>query len=309
MWHPCTPSSPPTSTSNITHIHRNASGTHLNHTSTTHTSSIKTYAQDMVSTLLSMLSDPRPLVRSITCWALSRYSHWIVTRAQADASAPANGAAGGAGQFEAVLQALLAHVTDRNRKVQEAACSALATLEEAAGGHMVPYVKVWFGGVLVWICVFFVVYFGTYTCVFCRFCVCVQCVVLMTMANTTSRGPGPHTASPTTHHCLPAHCHHPQPILTTLGAALNVYSRRNLRILYDALSTLAEAAAPALQTPEGRALLMPPLMAKWTALTDDDKELLPLLECFTAVAQALGTLLLPCGRTTDGVVLCWLMPV
>lgn len=98
--------------------------------------------QDMVSALLAMLGDSRPLVRSITCWVLSRYSQWIVTRAQADASAPANGAAGGTAQFEAVLQALLTHVTDRNRKVQEAACSALATLEEAAGGHITPYVKV-----------------------------------------------------------------------------------------------------------------------------------------------------------------------
>ena len=28
--------------------------------------------------MLPMLLDARPLVRSISCWALSRYSYWIV---------------------------------------------------------------------------------------------------------------------------------------------------------------------------------------------------------------------------------------
>ena len=39
------------------------------------------YLADMVGMLLPKLRDPRPLVRSITCWALSRYSHWIVQAA------------------------------------------------------------------------------------------------------------------------------------------------------------------------------------------------------------------------------------
>ncbi len=94
-----------------------------------------------------MLNDTRPLVRSITCWALSRYSHWLVERARADAhanaaGAHANGATGGGAQLDAVLQALLSHVMDRNRKVQEAACSALATVEEAAGAELTPRIKV-----------------------------------------------------------------------------------------------------------------------------------------------------------------------
>lgn len=36
----------------------------------------------------------------------------------------------------AVLQAILTGVLDRNRHVQEAACSSLATLEEAAGAQL-----------------------------------------------------------------------------------------------------------------------------------------------------------------------------
>ena len=74
-------------------------------------------------------------------------------------------------------QGLLGRVRDHNRQVQEAACSALATLEEAAGGVLVPR--------------------------------------------------------------LPA-------ILDTLAGAVPAYSRRNLRLLYDSLSTLADAVGPAL---------------------------------------------------------------
>lgn len=74
-------------------------------------------------------------------------------------------------------QGLLTRVRDPNRHVQEAACSALATLEEAAGGELLPR--------------------------------------------------------------LPA-------ILKTMAAALAMYGRKNLRILYDAISTLADAVGNAL---------------------------------------------------------------
>jgi hypothetical protein len=33
---------------------------------------------------------------------------------------------------------------------------------------------------------------------------------------------------------------------------------------------------------------MPPLQEKWAQLADSDRELLPLFECFTSLAQALG---------------------
>jgi len=35
-------------------------------------------------------------------------------------------------------------------------------------------------------------------------------------------------------------------------------------------------------------ILIPPLVQRWNMLPDDDKALLPLLECFTSIAQALG---------------------
>jgi hypothetical protein len=54
------------------------------------------HLSEMVNVLLPKLLDSRPLVRSITCWALSRYSHWIV-----QASAELNGP--GQQQFDTVI--------------------------------------------------------------------------------------------------------------------------------------------------------------------------------------------------------------
>ena len=45
-------------------------------------------------------------------------------------------------QLSAVLDGLLARVLDHNKHVQEAACSALATLEEEAGPELLPRLEV-----------------------------------------------------------------------------------------------------------------------------------------------------------------------
>lgn len=70
-----------------------------------------------------------------------------------------------------------------------------------------------------------------------------------------------------------------------------MYGRRNVRMLYDALSTLAEAVGRALVEPSLRGILMPPLLAKWATLADADAELLPLMECLMTIATAIGELL------------------
>ena len=68
--------------------------------------------------------------------------------------------------------------------------------------------------------------------------------------------------------------------------AAQKYTRKNMRILYDALSTLADAQrgrlAPHLP------IFMPPLLQRWSLLADSDRDLLPLLECLTSLCQAVG---------------------
>ena len=59
-------------------------------------------------------------------------------------------------------------------------------------------------------------------------------------------------------------------------------------MLYDAVATLANAAGPSLAEPPLPDVLLPPLLARWGALADGDREALPLLECLTSVAAAVG---------------------
>nr|PNR26375.1 hypothetical protein PHYPA_030950 [Physcomitrium patens] len=160
--------------------------------------------------LVSFMEDTRPLVRSISCWTLSRYSKWIVRVAQSPE---------GQLQFDGILTGLLRRILDPHKRVQEAACSAFATLEEEAAEDLAPRLE---------------------------------------------------------------------PILQHLMYAFGTYQRRNLRILYDAIGTLADAVGSELNNPKYLEILMPPLISKWQQLSDNDKDLFPLLECFTSIAQALG---------------------
>ncbi|CAF0791983.1 unnamed protein product [Rotaria sordida] len=85
---------------------------------------------DLVDYLIKCLNDKKPLVRSITCWTLSRYSTWIVHNEVQQ------------NRFLIPLMSeLLKRILDANKKVQEAACSAFATLEEEACIQMVPYLN------------------------------------------------------------------------------------------------------------------------------------------------------------------------
>ncbi|KAI3617681.1 hypothetical protein CBS9595_003590 [Malassezia furfur] len=93
-------------------------------------SGIEPHLPTLVPMLLSMLQDKQPLVRSITCWTLGRYSSWF---------------AGDVSQehlqqyFAPTLEGLLTMVLDNNKRVQEAGCSAFATLEEEVGATLAPY--------------------------------------------------------------------------------------------------------------------------------------------------------------------------
>jgi len=39
---------------------------------------VTVHLPDLVPYLVTCLSDKKALVRSITCWTLSRYAHWVV---------------------------------------------------------------------------------------------------------------------------------------------------------------------------------------------------------------------------------------
>ncbi|XP_011072141.1 transportin-1 [Sesamum indicum] len=169
------------------------------------------HLSEIIAFLIPLLDDKFPLIRSISCWTLSRFSKYIV---QGTAHQE------GHDQFEKILMGLLRRILDDNKRVQEAACSAFATLEEEAAEELAPRLDI---------------------------------------------------------------------ILQHLVMAFGKYQRRNLRIVYDAIGTLADAVGRELNQPAYLEILMPPLIAKWQQLSNSDKDIFPLLECFTSIAQALGT--------------------
>ena len=151
---------------------------------------------ELIPYLINSLKDRKALVRAITCWTLSRYSHWVVSQPHEAYLKP-------------LMTELLKRILDGNKRVQEAACSAFATLEEEACTELVPYLSF---------------------------------------------------------------------ILETLVYAFSKYQHKNLLILYDAIGTLADSVGSHLNKPAFIDLLMPPLIQKWNILTDEDKDLFPLLE-------------------------------
>ncbi|CAD6503147.1 BgTH12-02816 [Blumeria graminis f. sp. triticale] len=85
---------------------------------------------ELVPYLISLLNDPEPLVRQITCWTLGRYSSWAANLNTVEQRAQ---------YFEPMMEGILTKMLDRNKRVQEAGASAFAHLEEKAGARITPY--------------------------------------------------------------------------------------------------------------------------------------------------------------------------
>ncbi|SCU86123.1 LADA_0D12442g1_1 [Lachancea dasiensis] len=74
-------------------------------------------------------------------------------------------------------------------------------------------------------------------------------------------------------------------LLIKFNQCFQLYQKKNLIILYDAVGRLAEKCEfdEAAMNP-----ILPHLINKWSSLSDTDKELWPLLECLSYVAASLG---------------------
>lgn len=76
--------------------------------------------------LLHSASDQHYMVRCISCWTLARYAKWVINE-QEDAL------------YQQLLKVLLDRMLDRNKVVQKASCSALASLEDESGALLSSY--------------------------------------------------------------------------------------------------------------------------------------------------------------------------
>ncbi|ESK97236.1 importin beta-2 subunit [Moniliophthora roreri MCA 2997] len=93
---------------------------------------IEPHLPTLVPYLINTLNDSKPLVRSITCWTLGRYASWTTQPISEEHKNK---------YFIPTMEGLLRMVLDNNKRVQEAGCSAFATLEEDAGPELVPYLE------------------------------------------------------------------------------------------------------------------------------------------------------------------------
>ncbi|THV55645.1 hypothetical protein BGAL_0005g00240 [Botrytis galanthina] len=78
-----------------------------------------------------------------------------------------------------------------------------------------------------------------------------------------------------------------KPIIQQFVTCFEKYKDRNMFILYDCVQTLAEHVGQGLAQPELIDLLMPALINRWHKVSDQSRELFPLLECLSYVATAL----------------------
>lgn len=93
---------------------------------------IQPHLSTLIPFLVNTLSDTKPLVRSISCWTISRYASWCIA-----VKTPEHQRA----FFLPVMEGLLNMVMDNNKRVQEAGCSACATLEEEAREDLIPFLE------------------------------------------------------------------------------------------------------------------------------------------------------------------------
>lgn len=85
---------------------------------------------ELIPYLISLLDDSQPVVRQITCWCLGRYSEWA-----SHLGTPSERSQ----FFEPMMEGILRRMLDNNKKVQEAAASAFASLEEKSDANLIPY--------------------------------------------------------------------------------------------------------------------------------------------------------------------------
>jgi len=80
--------------------------------------------------LVKLCEAQQPLLRGISCWCLSRFGRWIFHESPDRQQAVVS-----------VLKVILQRCLDRNKRVQEAAISSLATLIGVAGNLIIPYLN------------------------------------------------------------------------------------------------------------------------------------------------------------------------
>lgn len=188
------------------------------------------YLPELIPHLIQCLCDKKALVRSIACWTLSRYAHWVVSQPPDSYLKP-------------LMTELLKRILDSNKKVQEAACR-WATLQSLFPSNvdvmkipahwltMIHFVPILYSdphpacGIP-----------GPQDCVG-RFSIDLHHLVFFLSAFATLEEEACTELVPYLSY-----------ILDTLVFAFGKYQHKNLLILYDAIGTLADSVGHHLNQP------------------------------------------------------------
>ena len=95
--------------------------------------SIKPHLSFILLFLLQNISDKEPLIKTISCWTLSRFTSFIIENANQNLPETQDSL------LKAYLREILKAVMDANPTVQEAACSAFSSLVSKAAHMLFPF--------------------------------------------------------------------------------------------------------------------------------------------------------------------------
>ena len=216
------------------------------------------YMGDLYPMLLRWSGHPRPLIRKISLWSMSKYTKWLLytarKRAQGDlaqqqqqqqpppphtssssspttasiSSSPSHTALPGIDFLQLTIQCYCQRMVDHTKIVQGAATSSLGLLAEQAKQD--------------------------------------NCVQLI----------------------LP----YAQPMLQTCVQCLNSYQERNMVLVCDTMAFVIECCKSrhdVVRSPQFLQMMMPPLIARWNSLKQaEDHQYVPIMEGMTSVAAAVG---------------------
>ncbi|KAL8426036.1 hypothetical protein Efla_001954 [Eimeria flavescens] len=103
--------------------------------------SLAPHLRNVLLFLLELCTHPKPLLRSISCWCISRYASWLCQTEHERQQQQQQQQQQQEGLLGPVLQQLMQRLLDRNKRVQEAACSAFACIEDDARCLLSPYLS------------------------------------------------------------------------------------------------------------------------------------------------------------------------
>lgn len=84
-------------------------------------------------------------------------------------------------------------------------------------------------------------------------------------------------------------------LVETFQQCFSLYQQKNLILLLDTIGTLAAAIEEDFGHDTVLTALLPPIIEYWNSLNNDDRRLMPVIECFGLIARSITTKFRDCA--------------